>query len=258
MTGILDQFALDTKSYVVTGASSGIGKAMAGFLAQAGARVVLVARREKELIDSVNSINTGHERATYVCADLSDREALAEIASRCKSNLPTGVVDGVVNAAGINLRETVDEVSIESWDQTLNLNLAVPFFFAREFVPEMRAQTYGRVINVASLQAVRAFPNGLPYGASKGGVAQLTRAMAEAWSRYGICCNAIAPGFFPTELSAPVFGDENYRDWAAQQTAIGRNGELEDLAGTTIFLASPASAYITGQTLFVDGGFTAR
>lgn len=258
MTGILDQFALDTKSFVVTGASSGIGRAMAGFLAQAGAGVVLVARRDNELIDAVTSINIGHERATYVCADLSDREALAEIASRCKSNLPTGVVDGVVNAAGINLREAVDEVSIDSWDETLNLNLAVPFFFTREFIPEMRAQSYGRVINIASLQAVRAFPNGLPYGASKGGITQLTRAMAEAWSRHGICCNAIAPGFFPTELSAPVFGDENYRDWAAQQTAIGRNGELEDLAGATIFLASPASAYVTGQTLFIDGGFTAR
>lgn len=258
MAEVLDQFSLAARSYVVTGASSGIGRAMAGFLAQAGAQVVLVARREGELIDAVNSINADCERATYVCADLSERENLAEVAVRCRASLSSGVVDGVVNAAGVNLRQDVDEVSIESWDTTLNLNLAVPFFFTREFVPEMRTRRYGRVINVASLQAVRAFPNGLPYGASKGGLSQLTRAMAEAWSRYGICCNAIAPGFFPTGLSAPVFEDEDYRNWAAQQTAMGRNGELEDLAGATIFLASPASAYITGQTLFVDGGFTAR
>jgi NAD(P)-dependent dehydrogenase (short-subunit alcohol dehydrogenase family) len=257
-TGILDQFGLAARGFVVTGASSGIGRAMAGYLAQAGADVVLVARREEALIDAVASINAGHERASYVCADLSEREMLGDIALRCRSSLRSGVVDGVVNAAGINLREDVDEVSIESWDSTLNLNLAVPFFFTREFVPQMRARNYGRVINIASLQSVRAFPNGLPYGASKGGVSQLTRAMAEAWSRYGICCNAIAPGFFPTELAAPVFDDENSRSWAAQQTAIGRNGELEDLAGPTIFLASPASAYVTGQTLFIDGGFTAR
>ncbi len=257
MTEILEQFSLADRSFVVTGASSGIGRAMAGFLAQAGARVVLVARREEVLAEAVASINAEHA-ATYVCADLTEREALAEVAERCRASVPSGIVDGVVNAAGINLRQGVDDVSIDSWDRTLNLNLAVPFFLTREFIPAMREQGYGRVINVASLQAVRAFPNGLPYGASKGGLGQLTRAMAEAWSRYGICCNAIAPGFIPTGLSAPVFEDEDYRTWAAEQTAMGRNGELNDLAGTTIFLASQASAYITGQMLFVDGGFSAR
>ena len=231
---------------------------MAGFLAQAGARVVLVARREEELAQAAAVINVQSEMATYVCADLIEREALRDVAERCRSSLPSGAVDGVVNAAGINLRQDADEVSIDTWDATLNLNLAVPFFLTREFVPGMREQGYGRVINVASLQAARAFPNGLPYGASKGGLGQLTRAMAEAWSRHGICCNSIAPGFFPTGLSAPVFEDEDYRRWAADQTAMGRNGELHDLAGATIFLASPASAYITGQMLFVDGGFTAR
>ena len=258
MPGILDQFELGGKNFVVTGASSGIGRAMAGFLAQAGAGVVLVARREDALAAAVEAINDGHQRACYVRADLNDRGQLAEVAQRCKTKLSTGTVDGVINAAGLNLREPVDEISFESWDQTLNLNLSVPFFFTREFVPEMRASGYGRVINIASLQSERAFPNGLPYGASKGGVCQLTRAMAEAWSRFGICANALAPGFFPTELTAPVFGDTATREWAAKQTAIGRNGELDDLAGATIFFASAASAYITGQTLFIDGGFTAR
>ena len=178
--------------------------------------------------------------------------------AQCKSSLATGHIDGVVNAAGLNLREDIDTVSIESWDATLNLNLSVPFFFTREFVPEMRSNNYGRVINIASLQSTRAFPNGLPYGASKGGITQLTRAMAEAWSRFGICCNALAPGFFPTELTEPVFSDPDTSARAAQQTAIGRNGELEDLAGATLFFASPASAYITGQILAVDGGYTAK
>lgn len=258
MPGILDQFALDGKNFVVTGASSGIGRAMAGFLAQAGAGVVLVARRADALAAAVDAINVGHQRASYVSADLNDREQLAEVARRCKAEISAAAIDGVINAAGLNLREPVDEISLQSWDQTLNLNLSVPFFFTREFIPEMRERGYGRVINIASLQSERAFPNGLAYGASKGGVCQLTRAMAEAWSRFGICANAIAPGFFPTELTATVFDDAATREWAAQQTTIGRNGELDDLAGAAIFFASPASAYITGQTLYIDGGFTAR
>ncbi len=256
MSHILDQFKLTDKNFVVTGASSGIGRAMAGFLARAGAGVVLVARREAELIDAVNEINS--DQAAYVVADLGRRDQLPTIAAQCKSSLATGHVDGVINAAGLNLREDVDTVSIESWDATLNLNLSVPFFFTREFVPEMRSNNYGRVINIASLQSTRAFPNGLPYGASKGGISQLTRAMAEAWSRFGICCNALAPGFFPTELTEPVFSDPDSSARAAQQTAIGRNGELDDLAGATLFFASPASAYITGQILAVDGGYTAK
>ncbi len=258
MPEILDQFKLTGRNFVVTGASSGIGRAMAGFLAQAGAGVVLVARREAALTEAVAEINSSADKASYVVADLGQREQLAEIAAQCKSAIRPGYVDGVVNAAGLNLREPVKQVSLESWDATLNLNLAVPFFFTREFVPEMRLHNYGRVINIASLQSTRAFPNGLPYGASKGGICQLTRAMAEAWSRHGICCNALAPGFFPTELTASVFDDSESRDRFAQQTAIGRNGELEDLSGATLFFASPASGYITGQTLAIDGGFTAK
>ena len=122
----------------------------------------------------------------------------------------------------------------------------------------MRAEGYGRIVNIASLQSSRAFPNGLAYGASKGGLVQLTRAMAEAWSRHGITANAIAPGFFPTELTAPVFSDPERAQWAASSTAVGRSGEMRDLAGAAVFLAAPASAYVTGQTLYVDGGFSAR
>jgi NAD(P)-dependent dehydrogenase (short-subunit alcohol dehydrogenase family) len=254
---VSSRFSLDGRSFVVTGASSGLGRAMAGFLAEAGAGVILVARREPELAAAAGEINARRHCAEFVGADLAERDSLPEIAAECLSRAG-GRVDGIVNAAGVNLREPVEEVSHRSWDLTLDLNLSVPFFLSREFVPGMRERGYGRIINIASLQSVRAFANGLPYGASKGGVCQLTRAMAEAWSRFGICANAIAPGFFPTELTAPVFGDAAARERAAAQTAIGRNGELDDLAGATIFFAAPASSYITGQTLFVDGGFTAR
>jgi NAD(P)-dependent dehydrogenase (short-subunit alcohol dehydrogenase family) len=255
---ILDQFKLGGKTAVVTGASSGIGRAMAGFLAEAGAQVVLVARRESELSAAVAEINAEQGAAAYVVADLGQRERLGDIATQCKTAVDSGRIDIVVNAAGLNLRQPPASVTLESWDATLNLNLSVPFFFTREFVPQMAEQGYGRVINIASLQSTRAFTNGLPYGASKGGVCQLTRAMAEAWSRDGICCNALAPGFFPTELTAPVFDDPVSSERFAQQTAIGRNGQLADLAGVTVFFAAAASAYITGQTLAVDGGFTAK
>ena len=164
----------------------------------------------------------------------------------------------MVNAAGVNLRQPVDEISIKTWEQTLSLNLGVPFFLARHLVPTMKEKGWGRVVNIASLQSERAFPNSMPYGASKGGVCQLTRAMAEEWSKHGINCNAIAPGFFPTELTASVFADEEKATKLADQTAIGRNGKPEDIHGVTVFLTSPASDYITGQTIYLDGGFTAK
>ncbi len=256
--GLLGQFSLDGRCFVVTGASSGIGRAMAGFLASAGAALILVARRQNELESVAEVIRSTGSRAEIVAADLSQRECIAEIAAQCKAKYQNSIVDGVINAAGVNLRQAVEEITLDSWDLTLNLNLAIPFFFTREFVPEMQTRQYGRVINIASLQSSRAFPNGLAYGASKGGVCQLTRAMAEVWSKDNICCNAIAPGFFPTELTAPVFDNDNNRGWAAKQTTIGRNGALEDLSGITIFFASDASSYITGQTLHIDGGFTAK
>ena len=252
------QFALDGQHFVVTGASSGIGRAMAGSLAQAGANVILLARRQAVLQAVVEAIRKSDGQADFVCADLSQRENITEIARQCKAKSRSGVIDGVINAAGVNLREAVEQITLASWDLTLNLNLAAPFFFSREFIPAMQAQKYGRIINIASLQSSRAFPNGLVYGASKAGICQLTRAMAEVWSKDNICCNAIAPGFFPTELTAPVFADDDTREWAANQTCVGRNGRLEDLSGVTVFLASAASNYVTGQTLHIDGGFTAR
>ncbi|MEM9682733.1 MAG: SDR family oxidoreductase, partial [Pseudomonadota bacterium] len=166
--------------------------------------------------------------------------------------------DILVNAAGVNLREPAAEVTPESWGRTMDLNLSAPFFLAQALVPAMCEMKWGRIINIASLQSERAFPNSIAYGASKGGVAQLTRAMAEAWSDAGIGCNALAPGFFPTELTVAVFADRETERRNAQQTCVGRNGRLEDLVGPAIFLASPASDYVSGQVLYVDGGFTAK
>ena len=249
-------FTLAGKVALVTGATSGIGRHQAAVLAAAGAAVVLLGRREENLRQVKAEIEAAGGRAAYLPADLSALDQIPSIAERAGQLL--GPVDILINAAGVNLREPVERITIRSWEQTLNLNLAVPFFLARELVEGMKAKGWGRVINIASLQSSRAFENSLPYGASKGGVAQLTRAMAEAWSRSGITCNAIAPGFFPTELTAPVYEDPERLAKLAAQTAIGRNGELSDLDGLTVFLASPASDYLTGQTIYLDGGFTAK
>ena len=250
------EFGLAGKVALVTGATSGIGRRQALALAQAGAAVVLLGRREAQLQEAIAEIEAVAGMAAALPVDLSDRDLLPEIAERAA--VPFGSIDILINAAGVNFRQPVEEITLESWDMTLNLNLAVPFFLARELVPAMKSGGWGRIINIASLQSSRAFANGLAYGASKGGISQLTRAMTEAWSRYGITCNAIAPGFFPTELTAPVYENPEMLDKLAAQTAIGRNGVLPDLDGLTVFLASPASDYVTGQIIHLDGGFTAK
>lgn len=249
-------FDLSGRIACVTGASAGIGRAIATAFAEAGAAVVGVARREAQLDDWRGAVEARGGRAHACVADLADLTAVFETAERITA--AAGAPDILVNAAGLNPRQQADAVTAEAWQKTLDLNLSAPFFLAQALVPGMRAKGWGRVINIASLQSERAFPNGIAYGASKGGVTQLTRAMAEAWSRDGIACNALAPGFFPTELTSAVFADEERSARNAAQTCIGRNGRLEDLTGPAIFLASPASDYVTGQVLFVDGGFTAK
>jgi gluconate 5-dehydrogenase len=250
-------FSLQGCVALCTGGASGIGRRMALALARAGADLVLVDRDPEGLTEAAAEISEARGgRAAALTADLLDRNGLADVLQ--KAGEAFGAPDILVNAAGVNLREPAEEVSWESWDQTINLNLAVPFFLARGCVPGMQAKGRGRVINIASLQSFRAFPNSIAYGASKGGVAQLTRAMAEAWSRHGITANAIAPGFFPTRLTQPVFENPELVSRNAEMTAIGRNGELADLDGATVFLASAASSYVTGQVLPVDGGYSAK
>ena len=233
---------------LVTGASSGLGRNAAIALAAAGAQVVGVARRQ----DALDDLKAGIGAACAVLtADVADRDNVGSLVKAVSA--PFGAPDIVVHAAGVNTRETADDVTPEGWDRTIALNLSAPFFISQALVPAMKAKGWGRIVNFASLQTTRAFPGGIAYGASKAGIGQLTRAMAEAWSKDGITANAIGPGFFPTELTAAVFDDPDRAARNAAQTCAGRNGTLEDMNGPLLFLCSDASAYVTGQVLMVDG-----
>ncbi|MEO0497016.1 MAG: SDR family oxidoreductase, partial [Pseudomonadota bacterium] len=192
----------------------------------------------------------------YLPVDLMEPTAVQQLHDFCQER--DMMPDIIVSAVGINMRQPADEVDSDGWHRTLQLNLTAPFFTAQAFVPTMKERGWGRVINIGSLQSNRAFANSIAYGSAKGGVAQMTRAMAEAWSPHGIMCNALGPGFFPTELTAAVFDNEELAARNAAQTAIGRNGKLSDIVGPAVFLSSPASDYVTGQLLYVDGGFTAK
>lgn len=248
-----DLFNVEGRVACVTGASSGLGRRAAEVLARAGASVVAVARRSN-MLDELCSEVDGKIKA--VQGDVADQDGIDDLVQRIREGF--GPPDIVIHAAGLNTREEADVFSAEGWDATIAVNLTAPFFLSQKLVPEMQQKGWGRIVNFASLQSFRAFPGGIAYGASKGGVAQLTRAMAQAWSKSGVNTNALAPGFFETELTAAVFSDEQRAARNAAQTCIGRNGEPEDLDGPLLFLCSEASRYVTGQVLMLDGGYTAK
>lgn len=249
-------FDLTGRSALVTGGNSGIGLAIARALGLAGATVVLVARRAAELETAAANLSRQGIVALVIPVDLVGNDAGAIINSAVHKY--DVAIDIIVNAAGVNLRQAFGDVSANAFDFHMAINLRAPFLLTQTFAPVMAQRGWGRIINIGSLQSWRAFPDSAPYGAAKGGVLQLTRAIAEEWSRYGVTCNAIAPGFFPTPLTAPIFNDSARASRLAAQTAIGRNGNLDDLTGAAVFLASDASSYVSGQTLAVDGGFTAK
>ena len=256
MSSFLDGlFGLDGRVAVVTGGSSGIGQAMTGALAGAGARVVIIARGQAGLEKSVASLREEGAVAAWVRADLADRAAVSLAADDAAAVF--GEPDILVNCAGINLRPPLPELSADQWDQTLAVNLTAPFLLGQRFGPGMAARGWGRIINVTSQQYHRAFGHSGGYGASKAALAALTRSQSEAWSSSGVCCNSLCPGFVATPLTAPVASDPERSAALAARTMVGRNGEPADFAGAAVFLASEAAAFVTAQTLFVDGGFSA-
>ncbi|ACZ89512.1 SDR family NAD(P)-dependent oxidoreductase [Streptosporangium roseum] len=247
-------FSLDDRVAVVTGGSSGIGRAIAGALARAGASVVVVARKEADLIATVDELAAHGCRAAWVSADLSTRDGVRLAAEKAVEAF--GEPDILVNSAGINLRPPMAELNEDVWDVTMAVNLEAPYLLGQRFGPGMAERGYGRIIHISSQQAHRAFVQSGVYGVSKGGLESLARSQAEAWSSSGVTCNTLVPGFVMTALNARLSSDPEKVAALAARTMVGRNGLAEDFAGAAVFLAGRASGYVTGQSIFVDGGFS--
>jgi len=276
--GILEElFSLRGRAALVTGGSSGIGYAMAQTLALAGARTVLLARREKLLKAAAEQIRARLSEAAaegggtggsgdlapevhctpevhWVAADVADRVRLAEAAEEAVGLV--GEIDVLVNCAAVNPRPPLTEQGFADFDAITAANLAGPFQLGQRFGPAMASRGWGRIVNVGSQQSVSAFGDSGLYGVSKAGLAGLTRSQAEAWSRHGVCVNTIIPGFVLTPLTAVAASDPERVRALAARTMSARNGLPGDFRGAALFLASDASAYVTGQLLFVDGGFS--
>ncbi|KAK2013314.1 short chain dehydrogenase [Colletotrichum eremochloae] len=248
-------FSLAGRTAVITGGSSGIGKEIALALGQSGATVILIARRAKPLASTVEQLTQLGVPATSITADLSNLADLHHASARIKS--AHGVPDILVNAAGVSHRPPLSRITQGDWDYTIAANLTAPFALGQAFGPGMAERGSGRIINVVSQQSFRAFGNSGAYGAAKGGLVSLTRSQAEAWSRSGVLCNAIAPGLVETPMTEELLADTEKAEAHAARTMIGRNGVVEDFAGVAVWLASGASAAVTGQTIFVDGGYSA-
>jgi len=250
----LAAFDLSGHTALVTGASSGIGRSFVAALADAGAAVVAVARREDRLKALADEL--GSDRVAYVVADVGDLAGLPEMAAAARK--PFGDPDIVVNVAGNTVRKQADALTPDEFLSVIQVQLMAPLHVAQQFYPAMRDKGWGRVVNIGSITTSHALPGTTAYAACKSGIAGLTRAMAKDWGPDGITTNAICPGFFPTELTAPVVADEARWQGNADRTFLGRNGVTEDMHGALVFLCSEAGRYVSGQMLYVDAGFTAN
>lgn len=253
---ILDQFRLDGKVAIVTGASRGLGRAIAEGLAEAGADIVLVATNEDLLRQVARGIEgLGRKVLVFPC-DVTHDERLEELVSLTVDVF--GHIDILVNNAGATERYPAEEFPAEAFDHVIQVNLHSVFLLSQKVGRVMIRQRSGKVINIASVQSEVSGKNITAYAASKGGIRQLTRGLAMEWSKYGINVNAIGPGYFRTEMTEPLFQDPERHAIVMNRVAIKRWGEPKDLKGAVVFLASPASDYVTGQVLYVDGGWLAK
>ncbi len=255
MTDYLDSlFSLEGRVAIVTGGSSGIGRGIATALAKAGAATVILARGQERVVDTVRELTDAGCRAAGVMGDLSTRSGIRAAAE--EATAPFGEPDVVVNSAGINIRPPMPQITEDDWDATLTVNALAPFLLGQRYAPGMAERGYGRLIHISSQQAHRAFVSSGIYGVSKGAIESLVRSEAEAWGGTGVTSNALVPGFVLTPLNARLQEDPRKVAELAARTMIGRNGLPEDFAGIAVFLAGRSSGYITGQSLFVDGGLS--
>jgi NAD(P)-dependent dehydrogenase (short-subunit alcohol dehydrogenase family) len=254
---VLDSFRLDGKIALVTGGARGLGLTMATALAEAGADVAITGRSMGPAEDASKTIEAATSRRVRAfAADVTSASDVERLVSSIESAL--GPVDILVNNAGVNIRGTVDQLSEADWDSVIDTNLKGPFLVARAFGPGMVKRGWGRVVNLGSILGAVALGGRAPYASSKAGVINLTRVLALEWAGTGVTANAICPGPFATEMNLPLLNDPVKYQEFVKKIPMGRWGELDELAGAVVFLASPASSFITGASLFVDGGWTAQ
>ena len=256
-TTVLDRFKLDGKTALITGGARGLGQTMATALAEAGANVALAGRSKESCQAAADSIAKATGRRTGAfAANVTVGADVERLADEVEKEF--GRIDILINNAGVNIRGPIEQLTEADWDAVIDTNLKGPFLCAKAVGPRMVKRGWGRVINVSSTLGIVSLPGRTPYASSKAGVLGLTRTLGLEWAGTGVTCNAICPGAFATEMNKPLMADPvKFKDFISI-VPMGRMGELPELTGAIVFLASEASSYVTGSGLFVDGGWTAR
>ncbi len=247
-------FDLSGRVALVTGSSRGIGKAIAAGLAGAGARVVLNGRDPDRLLTVRDELRGRGLSVDAVAFDVTDLQAVEQGVVEIEAEF--GPLSILVNNAGIQHRSPLEQFASADWDRIVRNNLTSAFYVARSVVAGMIRRRGGSIINICSVQSELARPSIAPYAATKGALKMLTKGMAVDWGQYGIRANAIGPGYFKTDLNEKLVADPEFSGWLTKRTPLGRWGEVEELVGAAVFLASDASSFVTGQVLYVDGGVT--
>lgn len=251
----LELFDLGGRTALVTGSSQGIGLALARGLAGAGASVILNGRDASKLADAARDLRAEGAQVHELVFDATDHEAVRTSIDAYETD--TGAIDILVNNAGIQHRAPLEDFPADAFERLLQTNVASVFHVGQACARHMIGRGAGKIINIASVQTALARPGIAPYTATKGAVANLTKGMATDWARHGLNCNALAPGYFDTPLNSALVADPEFTAWLEKRTPAGRWGKVEELVGTCIFLASSASSFVNGTTVFVDGGITA-
>jgi gluconate 5-dehydrogenase len=253
---VQDLFGLDGQLALVTGSAAGIGYALARGLAQAGARIVLNGRDPGRLTEATASLASEGLCVHQALFDVTKSNEVRAAIDRVEAEI--GAVDILINNAGIQRRMPLDEFPEEDWHQIIRTNLDSIFLVSQAVVRHMIPRRRGRIVNMCSVQSELGRPGIAPYTATKGAVKMLTKGMAIDWGKHGIRVNGLGPGYFKTTLNAALFANETFSAWLTDRTPLGRWGEVDELVGAAVFLASKASSFVTGHVLYVDGGVTAQ